>query len=244
MTSYVFSCFLLVLLICLTFLAFSVIFCSASCNCWVWFAWGGGSRTFVVGEETEEESRIIDDFNAKIRAGGHRRQFSQVTLISKVSCFPLLVKPCSLVLLLFARRCCWPSVWNKCFKCFKCFLSGQTFPLHLHVMIQTKQRNNRSVAILRRKLWQLPWDWKLWVKIGTNPFASPRTFEFVHSLDLIYLMFGKTIKASTWWRDSEMFWTLKCWENAKHQRVCQFVLKRYQKDPSCRKFTESPRPGC
>ena len=33
---------------------------------------GGGSRTFVVGAESPEESRIIDDFNAKLRAGGYR----------------------------------------------------------------------------------------------------------------------------------------------------------------------------
>eukprot|EP00435_Cladocopium_sp_Y103_P038308 s2397_g10.t1 len=40
---------------------------------------GGGSRTFVVGAESPEESRIIDDFNAKIRAGGYRPDLSSAS---------------------------------------------------------------------------------------------------------------------------------------------------------------------
>jgi len=47
----------------------SLVTCAA-CRCL--FVLGGGSRTFVVGAESPEESRIIDDFNAKIRAGGYR----------------------------------------------------------------------------------------------------------------------------------------------------------------------------
>ena len=73
---------------------------------------------------------------------------------------------------------------SPCFKCIRYKFNsprarGQIFLRHLPVMILMKQKNDRSLVILKRKLSLWPWAWR----VRMNPSVSPRTSEFVGSLD-------------------------------------------------------------
>jgi hypothetical protein len=92
------------------------------------------------------------------------------------------------------HECVWTSsnmilqMFSPSFKCIRYYkfnsprARGLIFLRHLPVMILMKQKNDRSLVILKRKPSLWPWAWRV-RRVRMNPSVSPRTSEFVGSLD-------------------------------------------------------------